>query len=219
METEEKLTQNEHPPAPVIKRQSQYQALCDRHGIDRDVIATEIRKYIAEHPEAAKWPKDAIFGLAVTAHRLGLSLAPALGQAYILPSKNGCELIIGYRGLLKLASQSGKVRGADAQVVRESDDFRLKLAGESYDVEWAADASGLAEPGRIVGAFARVFLEDAPTIVAVLRMDAILEIRERKGPQWQKDPEAMVKKTVLSRALRLVPGLDTDLATLAGGDS
>jgi len=95
----------------------------------------------------------------------------------------------------------------------------LKLAGESYDVEWAADASGLAEPGRIVGAFARVFLDNAPTIVAVLRMDAILEIRERKGPQWQKDPEAMVKKTVLSRALRLVPGLDTDLATLAGGDA
>jgi len=100
METEEKLTQNEHPPAPVIKRQSQYQALCDRHGIDRDVIATEIRKYIAEHPEAAKWPKDAIFGLAVTAHRLGLSLAPALGQAYILPSKNGCELIIGYPSVI-----------------------------------------------------------------------------------------------------------------------
>ena len=202
-------------PAPVI-RQSTYQVMADKAGVDREAVTVDIRKYIASNPEADKWPKDAIFSLAITVHKLGLSLAPAMGEAFIMPARTGCELVIGYRGLLKLARKSGRVRGADAQVVRATDEFKLKLSGESYDVEWAADVSGLEDPGPIVGAFARVFMTDAPTIVTVLRMDAVLALRERKGPMWAKEPEQMVRKTALARALRLVPGLDEKLGELAG---
>ena len=138
-------------PAPVI-RQSTYQVMADKAGVDREAVTVDIRKYIASNPEAAKWPKDAIFSLAITVHKLGLSLAPAMGEAFIMPARTGCELVIGYRGLLKLARKSGRVRGADAQVVRATDEFKLKLAGESYDVEWSADVSGLEDPGPIVGA-------------------------------------------------------------------
>ena len=59
-------------------------------------------------------------------------------------------------------------------------------------------------------------MEDAPTIVTVIRMDAVLALRERKGPMWQREPEQMVRKTALARALRLVPGLDEQLGELAG---
>ena len=212
----QKTENNASPsPAPVI-RQSAYQVMADKAGVDREAVAVDIRKYIASNPEADKWPKDAIFSLAITVHKLGLSLAPAMGEAFIMPSRTGCELVIGYRGLLKLARKSGRVRGADAQVVRATDEFKLKLAGESYDVEWSADVSGLEEPGAIVGAFARVFMADAPTIVTVLRMDSVLALRERKGPMWQREPEQMVRKTALARALRLVPGLDEKLGELAG---
>ncbi len=204
----EKLAQNEHPKTPVIHRQSSYREISEKAGVDHEVVTAEIRKYVAEHPEAKDWPKEVLFGLAVTVHRLGLSLAPALGQAYLVRLRNEVQLIIGYRGMLKLAHRSGKVRSVDAQVVRESDDFKIAIKGESYDIEWSTIVGGLSDPGRIVGAFARVFLKDAPTIIAVLRMDAILELREKKSDIWQKDPEAMVKKTVLARALRMVPGLD-----------
>jgi len=205
----------ENTSRPIV-RQSTYQQMADRAGVDREAVAVDIRKFISANPEAEGWSKDAIFSLALTVHKLGLSLAPAMGEAFIVSGRNGCELVIGYRGLLKLAHKSGRVRGADAQVVRERDDFRIKLAGESYDVEWASDGAGLSDPGPIVGAFARVFMENAPTIVTVIRMDAVLALRERKGPMWAKEPEQMVRKTALARALRLVPGLDQQLGELAG---
>ena len=135
-----------------------------------------------------------------------------------MPGRSGPELVIGYRELLKLAFQSKRVRGADAQVVRQEDEFRLKLAGESYDVEWSTTGNALADPGPIVCAFARVFLVDAPTIVTVIRMDAVLALRERKGQMWSKEPEQMIRKTALSRALRLVPGLDDQVGELAGDE-
>ena len=182
----------ENTSRPIV-RQSTYQQMADRAGVDREAVAVDIRKFISANPEAEGWSKDAIFSLALTVHKLGLSLAPAMGEAFIVSGRNGCELVIGYRGLLKLAHKSGRVRGADAQVVRERDDFRIKLAGESYDVEWASDGAGLSDPGPIVGA-----------------------LRERKGPMWAKEPEQMVRKTALARALRLVPGLDEQLGELAG---
>ncbi len=206
------IANTEKTETPTIRRQSGYRQIAENAGVDHEVVAAEIRKYIAENPEAETWRKETVFGLAITVHRLGLSLAPALGQAYLVSGKSGVELVIGYRGLLALAHRSGKVRGADAQVVREKDDFTIQLNQETYDIAWSSSIGALSDPGRIVGAFARVFLVDAPTIVCVMRMDAILELRERKGPQWRKDPEGMVQKTVLSRALRMVPALDRQIS-------
>ena len=211
----ESTTKPENTNRPIV-RQSTYQQMADKAGVDREAVAVDIRKFVAANPAAENWSKDAIFSLALTVHKLGLSLAPAMGEAFIMPGRNGCELVIGYRGLLKLAHKSGRVRGADARVVRERDDFKVKLAGESYEIEWCSDGAGMSDPGPIVSAYAQVFMRDAPTIVTILRMDTVLALRERKGPMWAKDPEQMVCKTALARALRLVPGLDEQLGELAG---
>jgi recombination protein RecT len=199
-------SENQAKPQTLV-RQSGYQQLCEAAGVKRESVVAEIRKYVAANPDVERHSKEALFALAVSVLELGLSLAPALGHAYILPGRNGPELSIGYRGLLKLAHDTGRVTGVEAQVVREHDEFQIKREGGAYTVSWSSGLDAIKDGGMIVGAYSIVTRSDGPPIVAILRMDAVLELRQRKGAHWQKDPDAMVRKTVLAQALRLLPGL------------
>ena len=53
-----------------------------------------------------------------------------LGQAYLIPFKNICQVIPGYRGLVKLARNSGEVADVWAEVVYAKDRFDYELGLE-----------------------------------------------------------------------------------------
>ena len=42
--------------------------------------------------------------------QLGLEPGSGMGQAYLIPFKDECQFIIGYRGLLNLVYRSGHLR-------------------------------------------------------------------------------------------------------------
>ena len=204
-------------PAPVRQSQNKLRLMAEKSGFDCDEIVANINAWLACNPDAEQWKaKEAIFSIAITAKRLGLSLAPAMGHAYILKGRAGPELVIGYQGLLKLAYETGRVKQASAEVVRKGETFKVRKTQNGHEYEWESNAEACEDPGPIVAAFAEIEIADAKPIFLLLRMDSVLALRERKGPMWQREPEQMVRKTALARALRLVPGLDEKLGELAG---
>jgi recombination protein RecT len=67
-------------------------------------------------------PKS-IFDAVLFAARIGLTLNPALGFAYLVPRSNKCSLDIGYKGWSAILRTSGAVSDINAFVVYDDEDF------------------------------------------------------------------------------------------------
>ena len=68
-----------------------------------------------------------IMACVVESAQLGLELDKVLGHAYLVPFKDECTLIVGYRGFIHLAYQSGTVNSISAEIVRKTDKFSYQL--------------------------------------------------------------------------------------------
>jgi recombination protein RecT len=80
----------------------------------------------------------------LTLAELGLPLTPTLGMAYMIPFKGKkkvggqwvdimtMNIIVGYQGLLELASRSGMVGGVHAEVVLPGDEFDYRFGTEQF---------------------------------------------------------------------------------------
>ena len=64
------------------------------------------------------------------AGELGLEAGGLLGEGYLVPFKDEVQFIPGYRGLIKLARQSGQLASIEARVVYELDAFELEYGLE-----------------------------------------------------------------------------------------
>jgi recombination protein RecT len=125
-----------------------------------------------------------------------------------VPYKNTCQLIPGYRGMMRLAINSGKVSHVRAVNVFEKDEFSLEL-GLRPNLKHVP--SSAEDPGKFMGSYAVASLIDDPHNPAFEYMPAkeIEGIRERakardSGP-WKTDFHQMTKKTVVRRLCKFLP--------------
>lgn len=150
---------------------------------------------------------------------LGLELGGALGQAYLVPykTKDGsytAQFIIGYRGLIQLARNSGSLESIAAHVVYRSDPFKVNLAEEEviHDLDLSATDR---KDGDIVAAYAiaRFFpppgRDKGAKQIEVMTRAQIDAIRNRSragnfGP-WVTDYAEMARKTVVRRLCKYLP--------------
>src|SRR5215471_11009246 len=85
------------------------------------ITLTEFRK----NPRLAECDSRSVFAAIIVASQLGLEPG-VLGQAYLVPYKNECQLIPGYQGLIDLVRRSTLVQRIEAHVVRHGDKFTYK---------------------------------------------------------------------------------------------
>lgn len=141
---------------------------------------------------------------------LGLELNPLLGEAYLVPYKDKrlerkvVQLIVGYRGLLKLARRSGEISTVEVRAVHEGDRFLYSFGLDPKLVHEPCD-----KPGPLVAVWAVARLKDGGYQWDVMRRSEIDAIRKRSkasdsGP-WVTDYDAMARKTVLRRMAKLMP--------------
>lgn len=83
-----------------------------------------------KHPELAYAPVNTILYSFMQAMEMGLTLDPRKQQCYLTsmtnpmnPSQIKCQIEIGYRGYLLLATRAGVITRADAAVVYAKDEF------------------------------------------------------------------------------------------------
>lgn len=166
----------------------------------------------ARRPELLACSPRSLVLSVMQAAELGLDVGGLLGEAYLVPFKDTCQLIVGYRGLIKLARQSGSLASIEAHAVH---------ANDVLDLEYGLDPRLVHKPfmtgerGDIVAAYAIARFKDGGRQVDIMTRAEIDAVRQRSkasdsGP-WVTDFAEMAKKTVVRRLCKYVP-LSPELA-------
>jgi recombination protein RecT len=138
---------------------------------------------------------------------VGLTLNPAMKLAYLVPRDGLCCLDISYIGLKKLATDTGSVLDAAAEIVRANDKFE-------YNGPYAPPTHKFdpfdndEQRGEIRGVYVWAKLHNGIDRIETLDMDEIKKIKSKskaKSGPWQEWFEEMVKKAAMKRASKNWP--------------
>jgi recombination protein RecT len=182
-----------------------------------DRMARVVLTSVQRVPQLLDCTQTSLLACIVQASQLGLEPDGLLGHAYLIPYGKTCQLVVGYKGLIKLARQSGELstihaaavhvkdawayhRG-DAEQILHTPAMRPLTADGKPDMEW--------DPGPLVAVYAIARLKDGSVQREVMDAGDVEKIRRRSkaanhGP-WVTDFEEMAKKTVLRRLCKTLP--------------
>lgn len=158
-------------------------------------------------------PKS-VFNAVINIASVGLSLNPATSYAYLVPRDKAICLDISYQGLIKIATDSGSIMWAKADMVFENDDF--KYHGPAAMPEHTADPFG--ERGDFKGVYCIAKTHDGDYLVETIAADEILRIRDESASikyaksesmknqsPWVRYFGEMAKKACIKRASKTWP--------------
>jgi recombination protein RecT len=157
---------------------------------------------------------------------IGLTLNPARGYAYLVPEyskANGgqeCQLRISFKGLMKIATDSGQIDWIKSDVVKANDKFSFNGAWELPE----HTMNPFADRGDPVGVYCVAKLSNGGQLTDVMSWAEVIKIKDCAKTQmvWNKWPEEMAKKAIIKRAAKQWPGtelrLDTAIAMLNDGE-
>jgi len=164
---------------------------------------------ISTTPAIAECNPDSIFISTLKAFRLGIEPNSPLGEGYLVPFKNKAQFMPGYRGLIKLARQSGEIKEVYGRAVHKNDDFEVIEGTEGRKIVHRPDY--FTDRGKVLGYYAVFTLKDGGYDFEVMSKHDIDKIRGRsrsgKSNQspWGTDYDEMAKKTVIKRLLKRAP--------------
>jgi len=182
---------------------------------------------VVKSPILLECSQESFMRAVLEAGQLGLIPDSGIGEAYLVPfwnakrNRRDVQLIPGYRGLVKLAIQSGNVTACYAYVVKEKDHFEHELGTSPKLVHKPA----MGNRGKTVGAYAVAQLRDCLPVFVFLDIEEIEAVRARSQSAksgyspWSTDFDRMAEKTAFKRLAKWVPlspdvshavALDTD---------
>lgn len=166
------------------------------------IAATEVRKNKA----LLNTEPTSFLGSVMQAAQLGLEPGSALGQAYLVPYGNQCQLIIGYKGMIDLARRSGQVLSLNAYAVREGDDFNFQL-GLKPDIHHvpSLEADRIKKP--ITYVYAVATLKGGGYQFEVMSRAEVEAVKAKAKSKniWNSYFEEMAQKTVIRRLFKYLP--------------
>lgn len=190
-------------------------------AVDRDVnfdkeagFALQILGASDYAMKAAMANRQAVCDAVTNVAAIGISLNPVKKQAYLVPRNNKICLDISYIGLIDLAVATGSILWAQANVVREHDNFTIN--GFDKPPTHAHDPfAGAAARGEIKGAYVVVKTPDGEYLTHTMDIDSIHAVRNRseswksgRSSPWRADEGEMIKKTVVKQAYKYWPKTD-----------
>jgi phage RecT family recombinase len=149
---------------------------------------------------------------------IGISLNPALKEAYLVPRGGKICLDIPYIGLIKLATDTGSVLWVQAQVVKKNDVFKFLGVGKAP----VHEMDPFGNRGEVIGVYCVAKLSTGESLSTVMSKAECDDIKDKssqasKSGPWVTFYEEMLKKTVIKRASKLWPKskrLDTAVQVL-----
>lgn len=157
--------------------------------------------------------RQSVINAVTNVAAIGISLNPARKQAYLVPRDKKVCLDISYIGLVDLATQSGSIVWAKAELVHEQDSFQMGEPGTMPTHKFNPFSK---ERGAVVGAYCVVKTPGGEFLCDAMSIEEINAIRDRSSAwkawiskktscPWVTDPGEMDKKTVIKRASKLWP--------------
>lgn len=138
-----------------------------------------------------------------------LGLEPNIeGQAYIIPYGGQAQFQIGYKGYVELFFRHELALSLDMQEVYEKDDFDFQYGTESH----LRHKPAMQDRGEVIAYYAVAKLKgNAVQFKVMSKEDCIKHGKQHSktfnspSSPWQKDTDAMCKKTVLIQLMKLLP--------------
>lgn len=197
-------------------------------GMDINRITKIAIAAVSRNPQLLLSTPVSIYKAIHTGVQLGLEPGSPLGDAYLVPFWNSkvmhegkrgayeATFIPGYRGLLKLAYQSGSVLSAHAFVVHEGDKFELTYGLHPGITHVPAESMGVTR-GALKAVYAVASVRDAEPTFRVLWKEDIDKVKNFVGKgkaipdasPWVKWEEEMWLKTAFRKLCKWLP-LRTD---------
>lgn len=157
-----------------------------------------------------------VIGAVVCAAQLGLEIDDGTGKAYLVPFWNSsksrleAQMIIGYKGLMQLANNTGMVGLVQAHTVHLKDEFTFSYGTDKH---LKHIPSRDADRGPAVAYYAIAFLPAANADFRVIFPSDIEKVKEfvkkknkgKLGPAWTDNEDAMGEKTAIRRLARFLP--------------
>ena len=156
-----------------------------------------------------------ILGSVFEASQLRLRFDSVLGHAYLVPFKREATLIVGYRGMITLATRAASVSAVWARTVYERDRFDVE---EGDKPRLSHRPTMGRDRGNPVAAYGCFRMKDGFIRTRIIPWWEILEIRDKilsrrrsSDTPWKSDIEPMAWKTAIRRELKYVPLAAADL--------
>jgi recombination protein RecT len=179
---------------------------------------------VTSNPTLSSCTVESFIGAVLNSAQLGLEPNTPLGQAFLIPYKNNktdkmeVQFQIGYKGLIKLARNSGQIAMIKAYTVYQNDDFsyELGLNPTIHHVPFDGDRG----PATAYYAFYKTKDGDFDFEV-MTRKEAEAHrnkySKSKNGP-WSDNFDEMAKKTVLKKVLKYAP-LETEIQRTVSQDN
>jgi recombination protein RecT len=162
-------------------------------------------------PQLAECDPMTIVAAVVEAAELGLEIGGIKGEGYLIPrwnnkaKKNECNFQPGYRGLIKLALNSGEIKSIHAYAWHENDYFDYELGIDLQLIHKPC----VGDRGKILGVYCAGRLSTGEPFAEVMDVATVERIRGysqagNSGP-WANEWEEMARKSVLRRKLKTLP--------------
>ena len=199
------------------KAMEQFKAALPNVGITPERFARMALTAFNRDPKLYECSPISVLGCLVQAAQSGLSPSGIGGECYLVPffssKKKTMEatFIPGYRGLMKVARNSGHVLTIVAEVVRDSDEFEYSYG---TDMRLRHVPSG-NESGPVKKVYAYAKMKGGGEQFVVLSFEAVEKVRKSSksgtyGP-WVDNWEEMAKKTAIRRLCKYLPLADEDM--------
>ncbi len=171
---------------------------------------------LTRNPKLLECEPKSIVRSVMHAAAVGLPIGGPLGEAYFVPFRGECTMMIGYRGLAELVRRSPRVRLTNSILVREADDFEVDEARRRIRHTWGKGNE--KQRGDVVYCYSLVTYEkgphdeEAPHDFEVMSRDEILAIRKsvidrshgRDTPWKGKDELEMWRKCPVRRHAKML---------------
>jgi len=192
----------------LLQRMKAQFALAAPRHLTPDRVMRLALNQAQRNPKLLECDPKTVLGALMTCTQIGLEPDDASGRAYLIPYKDRCTLVIGYKGLMELAHRSEKVEAIEARVVREDDVFEVRLGTEPS----IKHIPSLGSDRPLVAVYAVACLAGGRRQFEVMARSEVESIRQRssavksgRGGPWDTDYDEMARKTVTRKLCKYLP--------------
>jgi recombination protein RecT len=134
---------------------------------------------IRANTQLSKCDPKTIYDAVVYSARIGLTLNPAQGLAYLVPRKDKCCLDVGYKGWRATLVSYGAIRHIDGYVVRTGDTFSWNPAkGEVIHLPHGSASEAEHKSRKVVAAYAKAILPTGESVYEVIEAWELEKIKK-----------------------------------------
>jgi recombination protein RecT len=140
---------------------------------------------IRRNPKLLECSAPSLFGAITEAATYGWEIGGILGHAYLVPFRNECQLIPGYKGLIDLCRRSGQVSTISMEVVHKGDEFSYSLGDDPHIHHRPNDKDTQRDKKPIIYVYAVVRLRDGGVQRSVWSTERVDAHKEQYSKAWQ----------------------------------